>query len=135
MKHILDFTKSDEETAVSRILALVHQAVDREFPGAEPAPSRFAKTIFGDEPTLNEPLPDEIVFAQNDERVKRMNSDPLAAHDLADPTSSSELINKQEKTTQAPFPAAGERRLRQTIIATLVLGIGLLISYLIWNQH
>lgn len=134
MKHILDFTKSDEETAVSRILALVHQAVDREFPSAEPAPTRFAKTMFGDEPTLNEPLPDEIVFAQNDERVKRINSDPLAAHDhLAESNNSSDL--NQDKTAQSPFPAPGERRLRQTFIAVVVSGIGLLISYLIWNKR
>lgn len=135
MKHILDFTKSDEETAVSRILALVHQAIDREFPGAEPAPTRFAKTIFGDEPTLNEPLPDEIVFAQNDERVKRISNDPLAVQNLADPTSNSELHQQHDRTAQAPFPASRERRLRQTIIATVVLGIGLLISYLVWNKR
>lgn len=134
MKHILDFTKSDEETAVSRILALVHQAIDREFPRAEPAPTRFAKTMFGDEPTVNEPLPDEILFAQNDERVNRINNDPLSAKNPGIGGDGTNPDSQLDNTSPVQFPTTGKRRLIQTIIATLVLGTGLLISYLVWNK-
>lgn len=45
----LDFTPSQEEAVVSRILVLVHQAVDENFPNVEQAGRQFTKTIFSHE--------------------------------------------------------------------------------------
>ncbi|MGE0171600.1 MAG: hypothetical protein AB7T49_02395 [Oligoflexales bacterium] len=58
MRELLEFHPESEDTVVSRILIAVHEAIDREFPKANPPPSRFAKTVFSgnDEPTaLNQP--------------------------------------------------------------------------------
>ena len=45
----LDFTPSQEEAVVSRVLVLVHQAIDENFPGVEKAGRQFTKTIFSNE--------------------------------------------------------------------------------------
>lgn len=46
---ILEFTPSQEEAVVSRVLVLVHQAVDESFPGVEKAGRQFTKTVFSAE--------------------------------------------------------------------------------------
>lgn len=46
---ILEFTPSQEEAVVARILVLVHQAVDVHFPSAEKATRQFTKTVFSDD--------------------------------------------------------------------------------------
>ena len=49
MNRILDFTASQEETVVARLLVLVHQAVDEHFPSAEQPNRQFTKTVFSGE--------------------------------------------------------------------------------------
>lgn len=49
MNRILEFTPSQEEAVVSRILVLVHQAIDDAFPQAENANRKFTKTVFSEE--------------------------------------------------------------------------------------
>lgn len=49
MNRILDFSPSQEEAVVSRILVLVHQAIDDAFPSAENANRKFTKTVFSEE--------------------------------------------------------------------------------------
>jgi hypothetical protein len=49
LNRILEFTPSTEESSIPRILLLVHQAVDENFPAAEDAGRQFSKTIFSDE--------------------------------------------------------------------------------------
>ncbi len=46
---ILEFTPSQEEAIVARVLVLVHQAVDEHFPSAEKATRQFTKTVFSDD--------------------------------------------------------------------------------------
>lgn len=46
---ILEFTPSQEEAIVARILVLLHQAVDENFPAAEKANRQFTKTVFSDD--------------------------------------------------------------------------------------
>jgi len=46
---ILEFTPSQEEAIVARILVLLHQAVDEHFPSAEKATRQFTKTVFSEE--------------------------------------------------------------------------------------
>ena len=46
---ILEFTPSQEEAIVARILVLLHQAVDEHFPAAEKATRQFTKTVFSDD--------------------------------------------------------------------------------------
>lgn len=57
MKRILEFTPTEQDVIVSRSLVMVHQTIDDEFPEAKPASQRFAKTAFGDEPTLTKSAP------------------------------------------------------------------------------
>ena len=58
MSRLLDFNPTDEDIVISRVLVSVHKAIDKKFPNASPAPSRFAKTSFGsDEVTVNEQSP------------------------------------------------------------------------------
>ena len=47
MSRLLDFNPSEEDIVVSRVLVSVHKAIDMNFPNAEPAPTRYAKTSFG----------------------------------------------------------------------------------------
>jgi len=49
MNRILEFSPSQEEAVVSRILVLVHQAVDEYLPSAEKAGRQFTKTVFSGE--------------------------------------------------------------------------------------
>ncbi|MCX6129347.1 MAG: hypothetical protein NTX25_09835 [Proteobacteria bacterium] len=73
MQRVFDFSPSDHEVVVSRILVQVHQAVDEAFPNAKPASSRFAKTAFvgSDEPTLTQLAPsDAIRDALNDDNAR-----------------------------------------------------------------
>ena len=49
MNRILEFSPSQEEAVVARILVLVHQAVDTHFPAAEQATRQFTKTVFSGE--------------------------------------------------------------------------------------
>lgn len=49
MNRILEFSPSQEEAVVARILVLVHQAVDTHFPSAEQANRQFTKTVFSGE--------------------------------------------------------------------------------------
>lgn len=49
MNRILDFTPSQEEALVARVLVLVHQTVDDAFPSAEKATRQFTKTVFSDD--------------------------------------------------------------------------------------
>jgi hypothetical protein len=46
MNRILDFSISDEEAIVSRILVQLHKAVDEHFPSASAATRQFTKTVF-----------------------------------------------------------------------------------------
>lgn len=46
MSRILEFTPSQEEAIVSRVLVLVHQAMDDHLPHAGQANRQFTKTVF-----------------------------------------------------------------------------------------
>lgn len=68
---ILEFTPSQEEAIVARILVLLHQAVDEHFPSAEKATRQFTKTVFsedGSERTAIGSLPSEGGFG-NEEKT------------------------------------------------------------------
>ncbi len=49
MNRILDFSPSQEEAVVSRILVLVHQSIDDAFPSMVNANRKFTKTVFSEE--------------------------------------------------------------------------------------
>jgi hypothetical protein len=76
----LDFNPTEEDIVISRVLVSVHKAIDKKFPHATPAPSRFAKTNFGsDEVTLNEQNPTSQTtedFTDNfeDSSIKKLES-------------------------------------------------------------
>lgn len=134
MKHVFDFITSDEETSVSRILAMVHQAIDRDLPSAQPAPPRFAKTVFGDEPTLNQTMPIDVSTNQikakvdmsgdNDAKLldpnKALRGIQLSNHDIEDPTEE--------------FQSIENRRRSQTFIASIILVTIMVVSFIIWSN-
>ena len=80
MSRLLDFNPTEEDIVISRVLVSVHKAIDKNFPHASPAPSRFAKTNFGsDEVTLNEQNPTNQIsenFTDNfeDSSIKKLES-------------------------------------------------------------
>lgn len=49
MTRILDLSPTNEDIIVSRILVLVHKAVDDNFPRAEKPNRQFSKTVFSDD--------------------------------------------------------------------------------------
>ena len=49
MNRILEYSPAPEETIVSRILVMVHKAVDEHFPEAQKANRQFTKTVFSSE--------------------------------------------------------------------------------------
>ncbi|NRA65730.1 MAG: hypothetical protein HRU19_14670 [Pseudobacteriovorax sp.] len=59
MKRIFEYTPTEHDILVSRTLVMVHQAIDTDLPSARPASQRFAKTAFGEEPTLTKPAPSD----------------------------------------------------------------------------
>lgn len=135
MKHVFDFITSDEETSVSRILAMVHQAIDRELPSATPAPARFAKTSFGDEPTLNQAIPVDL-GAQMQTEQQGASARALAS-EFEDET---ELFENKvkEPATNLDDPTEGfqsiqYRRRNQTIIASVILIAIMIVSLVIWS--
>lgn len=45
MSRILEFQSTDEQTVVARILVELHQAIDANFPNANPSAKQFTKTV------------------------------------------------------------------------------------------
>ena len=45
MSRILEFQPTDEQTVVARVLVELHQAIDVNFPGANPTARQFSKTV------------------------------------------------------------------------------------------
>lgn len=61
MSRLFEYEPTEESALVDRILVRVHRAVDDAFPRAQPAQSRrFAKTVFADEPTVNQMVPGDL---------------------------------------------------------------------------
>ena len=90
MKRVLEFVPSDHDIVVSRVLVLVHQAIDSEFPEAKPASQRFAKTAFGDEPTLTKSHPGEIT------RGIISDESPIKKITLEDTTSDEKTLSEMK---------------------------------------
>lgn len=61
MSRILEISASQEEAVVSRVLLLVHQAIDEKFPNLQNSSRQFTKTVFSDdgENTAQHMLPPE----------------------------------------------------------------------------
>ncbi len=117
MKRIFEFIPNDHDIIISRTLVLIHQAIDSEFPEAKPASQRFAKTAFGDEPTLTKSLPGERakgILSEENSTTKRS----IADH----PTSEEKTISEQVGT---------ERLWKQSLIAILFLILCVILIYLI----
>lgn len=63
MSRILEICASQEEAIVSRVLLLVHQAIDEKFPNLQNSSRQFTKTVFSDdgESTAQHMLPAEAL--------------------------------------------------------------------------
>lgn len=86
MNRILEFSPSQEEAVVARILVLVHQAVDEHFPSAEQATRQFTKTVFSGE----------------GERTAGVRAAPDSGHDGSQ-------FGSDEATSPDGRPSEGER--------------------------
>lgn len=68
MGRLFEYEPTEESALIDRILVRVHRAVDDSFPRAQPAQSRrFAKTLFADEPTVNQPIPGDFRLSSTSE--------------------------------------------------------------------
>lgn len=138
MKRAFEFTPSDPEAMVSRILVVVHKAIDESFPEAKPAPHRFAKTVFGDEPTVNQLMPHEAFNNQHP-----MTEDDLREASDRSGSKSHQLVTDEtggdhgtpeydEMTVINTIFGSRERRYRQTLVGCLIVVIGIILAYLFW---
>jgi len=141
MKRVFEFVPSEPEAMVSRILVVTHQAIDEAFPDAKPAPHRFAKTVFGDEPTVNQIMPmDPANQHHMSEDALREVSGGLSDNqrpfyllqdeslDLSEDLQS-KLIDSNGNTT---IFGIRQKRRRQTLVGCVILVGGLLLAYLLW---
>ena len=73
MNRILEFTPSQEEVLVARVLVLVHQALDEYLPQARQTDRQFIKTVFREDSertsTSTEAAPDDSEIANVDAAV------------------------------------------------------------------
>jgi|APSaa5957512535_1039671.scaffolds.fasta_scaffold167985_1 hypothetical protein len=108
MNRLIDFTLSDEESVVSRILVQVHKSVDRHFPSAEAATRQFTKTVFSEDDSestamLKVPNGDSQFGAE--ESTEQTDIEALTAGDTQESglnsfseTNSNEQLSNQKKT-------------------------------------
>ncbi len=127
MTKLFDYEPIEENTLVDRVLLRVHKAVDEAFPKATPAVSRrFAKTVFADEPTINQPLPTDVrAFLNNDSEassgVSRFSQDN-------DSNATSRFQDVQEETS----PRSLKQNIRRFL---LLLGIFVLTTLILyWSR-
>ncbi|MFW7378262.1 MAG: hypothetical protein ACOH5I_05615 [Oligoflexus sp.] len=139
MKRVFEFVPAEHEAMVSRILVTTHQAIDEAFPDAKPAPHRFAKTVFGDEPTVNQMMP------HDPQSQHHMSEDAL--REVSDRLSSSKpYIFSDESPLTAKNRHNGisdtnggnsifglhQKRRIQTLVGCVILAVGLILAYLFW---
>ena len=129
MRKVIEFSPSTDSVIIPRVLVLVHKAIDENFPNAQPASRKFAKTVFSDadEPTVNQLLPDTSGFGnqENNRRsqrnlntLKKFDSNPKDQN-FNDEVDSIMGLNSSTKN--------------QTIIGCITLLIGIIIAYLIFG--
>lgn len=138
MKRAFEFTPTDQEAMVSRILVLTHQAIDEAFPEARPAPHRFAKTVFGDEPTASQILPGDphqwaAAYAEeparNNHELSRPKPLAISEEQPEVPVSNKTDPGHEDTTT---FRILQRKRLTQTVVGCVVLIVGFVIGYFLW---
>lgn len=117
MKRIFEFIPSDHDIIVTRTLVLVHQAIDNAFPSAKPASQRFAKTAFGDEPTLTKSLPSDRAKGVFEETVTKKSGD------------SDEESTDEERTL--PGYHGAERLWKHSLTAIIFLIICIILIYVV----
>ena len=105
MNRILEFTPSTEESSIPRILLLVHQAVDENFPAAEDAGRQFSKTIFSDE-AVEKTAGDN---SPEDENLKALGIPAGLGKDGAPAASPQGLPRTVEHVIPPPPPGAGAK--------------------------
>lgn len=131
MKRMIEYVPMDAETMVSRILVIVHQAIDDEFPHAQPAPSRFAKTVFGEEPTITKMLPNDSSSLSEDSlreaSERRQNSRNIAVSNEEELSSSGETSYQGETLSQLR-----SRRLKQSLVGCALLLVCFVLLYIFW---
>jgi hypothetical protein len=124
---------------VSRILVTVHQAVDDAFPEVRPAPHRFAKTVFGDEPTINQMMPGtaaDSTHQMSEDTLRdvseRLNQPKqlLLADDV--PLVSDQDTSRPDDEEAQNLGSTRQKKMRQTIIGCALLLLALMLGYLFW---
>lgn len=106
MNRILEFTPSQEEAVVARVLVLVHQAVDEHFPAIAQANRQFTKTVFSGEgestsivrQPLDEPTGGSGQFGASED------TSPVGR-----PTSDAHVVPPPPSPTPPPPPRQGVR--------------------------
>lgn len=152
MSKLFEYQPLDERIIVDRILVRVHRAIDESFPKLPPASRRFAKTVFADEPTVNQMLPADIskvlgnqdnsaALAETKEQLpitaaRTGTMQTLSQMDVSDQPitpMSSYSSSISERLTEDPI---GMRRfIRFIVMGALILAAGFVAFWLTSGRH
>lgn len=126
MTKLFDYEPIEENTLVDRILLRVHKSIDEAFPKAVPAVSRrFAKTIFADEPTINQPLPTDVRSFLNAEAETPSGVSRYSQDHESSPSSI-------EENPEDPAPRTFKQNVRRFFILLGIFVLTTLILY--WSR-
>lgn len=139
MSRILEFQPTDEQTVVARVLVELHQAIDSNFPGANPSNRQFSKTILTNQSESTRA--DNSPPFNSGDRVSPKLSDESPAFSHARDTENLSITPKSRmrpKKADAPLQTAelqkmmGESRITLTITKLLLVFLALGIGTLLW---
>ena len=139
MSRILEFQPTDEQTVIARVLLDLHQAIDANFPGANPSARQFSKTVLThqSESTRIDNTPpsksESEVESQESpgqklaERTKREKAElsmtPRAGYKSAQAIPTLHTEEMRELLGESPF----SRGVKTILIFILLVGIAMLI--------
>ncbi len=137
MTRILEFQPTDEQTVVARVLVELHQAIDINFPGANPSARQFTKTVLtnhagestridnvvssGSSPDANDAANNQAANLSGSDtpRSSNLSLTPKTNHGLRKP----EAPLATEELRQLLGQTTVGRRIRRILVGTLVAGI------------
>ena len=135
MSRILEFQPTDEQTVIARVLVELHQAIDVNFPGANPSARQFSKTVLTHQndstrvdntPSLK-PEPKSGQGQKNDEMNLQDNAavsmTPKSTHKSTKAIPTMHTAEMRALLGESPF----SRGMKAALLTLLVIGIAVLV--------
>lgn len=135
MSRILEFQPTDEQTVIARVLVELHQAIDVNFPGANPSARQFSKTVLThqndstrvDNTPSVKPEPKSGQGQKNDEMNRQDNAavsmTPKSTHNSTKAIPTMHTAEMRALLGESPF----SRGMKTALLTLLVLGIAVLV--------